>query len=543
MRSHHRLGEQRVAAASARRAPPAARASRRRPRAATRRGAGRPSAGSGSRNVVETVRRTTLQPGRRSSSSSRARHSCITGRPQPAREVFDQVERALVRPVDVLPGEHQRPLAGERLERPRAPRRRSPRARSAGPPARARELPPPAPEQARERRDPALGLLGALALGQQRQPAARPASRARSRRRRRRRSRSALRASRSAARRRRPGRTPEQRPLSSSGSVSRRVPAALELEQQARLADAGLADERQQVGAPSRATRSNAASRRAELLLAPDQRRRAAPRPASAWASAADLDRLPGRHRLGLALQLQRLERAVDDLRGAQAPGALADEDPADRRGRLQARGDVDRVAEDRVGTRRSGRRAPRRCSRPPAARAPCRTAPRAPRSARPSPPACPSAARTARAGSSSCASGRAEHGHHVVADELVDAAAVALHLVGEARQAALDQRLDGLVVEPLGDRGVAREVGEQDRDRAALLGLGRAALGGRGGRRAPTRRADAVPSAAPQPPQKLAPGAPPPRRRDSGARSGVPQAVQNAAPAGLAAPQDAQLS
>ena len=34
---------------------------------------------------------------------------------QPAREVFDQVQRAFVRPVDVLPGEHHRLLARERL--------------------------------------------------------------------------------------------------------------------------------------------------------------------------------------------------------------------------------------------------------------------------------------------------------------------------------------------------------------------------------------------------------------------------------------------
>ena len=86
---------------------------------------------------------------------------------------------------------------------------------------------------------------------------------------------------------------------------------------------------------------------------------------------------------------------------------------------------------------------------------------------------------------------GSTEHGHHVVPDELVHAPPEALHLLGEAVQAALDQHLHGLVVEALGDRGVARQVGEQDRHRAPLLaGDGRLVRAGpRARRRVPCRR------------------------------------------------------
>ncbi len=67
----------------------------------------------------------------------------------------------------------------------------------------------------------------------------------------------------------------------------------------------------------------------------------------------------------------------------------------------------------------------------------------------------------------------RAEDRHHVVADVLVHAAADTLDLLGETAQAAVHERLDRLRVKALGDRCVAGQVGEQDRDRAPLLGRG----------------------------------------------------------------------
>src|SRR5262249_14207687 len=69
----------------------------------------------------------------------------------------------------------------------------------------------------------------------------------------------------------------------------------------------------------------------------------------------------------------------------------------------------------------------------------------------------------------------RAEDRHHVVADVLVDGAAVALHLVAEATQAALYEALDRLGVHLLRHGRVARQVGEYDGHAPALLreGLG----------------------------------------------------------------------
>ena len=64
----------------------------------------------------------------------------------------------------------------------------------------------------------------------------------------------------------------------------------------------------------------------------------------------------------------------------------------------------------------------------------------------------------------------RAEDRHHVVADVLVDPAAVADDLLAEAAQRAVDHGLDGLGIHPLGDRRVAGEVGEDHGRLAALL-------------------------------------------------------------------------
>ena len=58
-----------------------------------------------------------------------------------------------------------------------------------------------------------------------------------------------------------------------------------------------------------------------------------------------DADRLPDAHRLGLSLRLDRLVLAVLDRVRARAVGLLADEDPVDRRGRLDPRGSVEHVA------------------------------------------------------------------------------------------------------------------------------------------------------------------------------------------------------
>ena len=82
-----------------------------------------------------------------------------------------------------------------------------------------------------------------------------------------------------------------------------------------------------------------------------------------------------------------------------------------------------------------------------------------------------PSAARTARSASSSCATGAPKIAITLSPMYLSTVAAVALDLLAQAPQAAVDEALDRLGVHALGHRGVAGEVGEQDGDLAALLG------------------------------------------------------------------------
>ena len=185
----------------------------------------------------------------------------------------------------------------------------------------------------------------------------------------------------------------------------------------------------------------------------------------------ADLERLPGRDGLGLAFQAQWLELAVGDHVSAEALRALTDEDSPDRRCRLEPRGDVHGVAQDRValadapGQHLAGVD-PHPQREPQAELLGKRAVQLAHR-------------RLHREGGPDgtvrivlVRDRRAEHRHHVVADVLVDAAAVPLDLRAQAGQAALDDRLDRLVVELLGDRREARDVGEHDGHGASLLGV-----------------------------------------------------------------------
>ena len=61
-----------------------------------------------------------------------------------------------------------------------------------------------------------------------------------------------------------------------------------------------------------------------------------------------DRDHAPGRHRLGLAFRVQRLDRLGDDRAPHEPPGRLPDQHAAGLGGRLQARGGVHGVADDR---------------------------------------------------------------------------------------------------------------------------------------------------------------------------------------------------
>ena len=329
-------------------------------------------------------------------------------RSQPAREVVDQVERALVGPVDVLPREHQRPLLRERLERPRTAPKKLSRA-----------------------------LCGSSLVGER--LAGGVARR-----------RAGARAARSAARPGRPRRRSPQQAAAGARSASRRTVAAI-----VAFADAQLAAEHlgqrasrrspgQRPGsvraaactasgrAPSVA--SNSCSRRdlptpawptivtgaarpraRPARTGPRRRASSSSRPTSGAEGAAPRPpcrrihptRLPGGDRArpcpsAPAARARGSRSRFAVSRWVRSPTRIA----PDAGRRLQPRGHVDGVADAPCRHRRPGRRAPRRCSRPPAARARSRTGPRG-RALSSAIAACiPKAARTARSGSSSCATG-----------------------------------------------------------------------------------------------------------------------------------------
>jgi hypothetical protein len=68
---------------------------------------------------------------------------------------------------------------------------------------------------------------------------------------------------------------------------------------------------------------------------------------------------------------------------------------------------------------------------------------------------------------------GHAEDGHHRVADELLDRAALALDLLRHRLEVVAHHRPHVLRVHLLGARGRADDVGEEDRDELERLGGG----------------------------------------------------------------------
>ena len=166
-----------------------------------------------------------------------------------------------------------------------------------------------------------------------------------------------------------------------------------------RLADAGDADDREQVGTPLVGRRVEQLLQQAQLAIAADERRLEPDRAALAASVGDDPERLPERHGLGLALQLVLAGVGVGDGGLGRAARGLADEDGAGLGGGLDAGGGVDEVAGDHALVGRAegdGGLAGERRRRGPGARG------RAPGTASTS----SSAARTARSASSSCAMG-----------------------------------------------------------------------------------------------------------------------------------------
>ena len=238
--------------------------------------------------------------------------------------------------------------------------------------------------------------------------------------------------------------------------------ALAELLQQARLPDPRLADERDEVG--SALARHAAVERlhQRQLVVAADQRRRGACTDAARGLCGHEPYGLPRGHGLGLALQMQGLEGAVLDLVGGRAVGALADGHAAGASGCLQARRDVNGVADHRVAVADRSRQDLAGVDA------------HAQLEARPVSPGqldvdLVHRALHAERGADGAllvvlvGDGRAEDRHHVVADVLVHGAAIARDLFAEALEGTVDQRLDALGVHPLRDGRVARQVGKED--------------------------------------------------------------------------------
>ena len=135
-----------------------------------------------------------------------------------------------------------------------------------------------------------------------------------------------------------------------------------QLPHQARLADPGDAGHVHQPRPPLPTGGVQQLLDQAQLLVPADERRLRAPPAPGATALADDTDRAPGRHRLLLALQRQRLDRHERDRPGRRPVGALADEHGARLGGGLQPRRGVDQVAgHQRLVDRADAARLPRR--------------------------------------------------------------------------------------------------------------------------------------------------------------------------------------
>ena len=205
-----------------------------------------------------------------------------------------------------------------------------------------------------------------------------------------------------------------------------------------------------------------------------------------------DLDQPVGGDGLGLALQRERLDRLGVDRVADQALGGVADQDLAGLGGGLQAGGGVHRVAGHAADVRGLG--ADEHLAGVHAD------------------PAGESDAvvafelvvevleRGAHVGGGADGAQRvvlvelrdAEDGHHRVADELLDRAAVAFERRTHRVEVARHDLAHRLGVEPLAQLGRARHVAEDDRDGLADLG----------------RLASAAPKRVPQTEQKFAPSA-----------------------------------
>ena len=259
------------------------------------------------------------------------------------------------------------------------------------------------------------------------------------------------------------------------------------------LADAGHAGDRHEPRALVAGRGEDDVAQQPELVVATDERRLDLVGPAAAAALGDDPDRAERRHRRDLALQDLVAGGLEGDGRIRGLLGLLADEDRARRGHALEARRGVDDVARDEalvggadghggLAGQDAGPRLDAGAERADAVDQVERGADRAFRVV-------------------VVRDRRAPDGHHRVADELLDGAAVAADDVLALLEVARQELADGLGVAALGERREPDQVGEQDRDQAPFRdgrpgSVGRSGVGGVGagaavGDRGPARRAE----------------------------------------------------
>jgi hypothetical protein len=234
-----------------------------------------------------------------------------------------------------------------------------------------------------------------------------------------------------------------------------------ELVDEAALADAGHPDEREELGRAILARPRERSPEEVELLRSADESRAGLPRDVDAEAGPC-LDRFPDRQRLGLALDQHGLSLAVDDRPLGSAVGRLPDEDSVDGRGCLEAGGGVDDVPGGHalpLGQARAQghERLPGRDPHPQLELLLGRDVADRER--------CPHGS----LGVVLVRDGRAEERHDRVPDEFLHRAAVPLELGANPRVVGPQDRLHVLRIERLRPRGEAHEVAEEDGDDLSL--------------------------------------------------------------------------
>jgi hypothetical protein len=245
------------------------------------------------------------------------------------------------------------------------------------------------------------------------------------------------------------------------------VDRAPELEDQPRLADARLADDRHELAAPLRDDVVVRARELLELVGAADQRRFPLSASGSVRAHRGEPVR---RHALRLPLQLERLDGLNVDEVAHEPMRELAEEHLACTGGLLEPGGDVDRVAGDeplpagRVARDDLARVHARAVDEPDAVAALEVVVQLLERALH---------ARRCADGSERVVLvqlGQPEDRHHRVADELLDRAAVALELGAHGVEVPRHHLAQRLRVERLPEARRAFQVGEDDRDRLPNL-------------------------------------------------------------------------